>query len=44
MAETHVTRHHPPRAETRGFAEVYALVFGILLTAVGDRRLFRRST
>ena len=32
MAETQVTRHHPTRTETRGFAEVYALVSGILLT------------
>jgi hypothetical protein len=35
VAETHVTHHHPTRAETPGFAEVYALVIGILLTAVG---------
>jgi Domain of unknown function (DUF4383) len=35
VAETHVTHHHPTRAETRGFAEVYALVVGILLTVIG---------
>ena len=35
MADPQVTRHHPTRAETRGFAEVYALVFGILLTVIG---------
>jgi len=35
MADPHVTRHHPTRAETRGFAEVYALVLGILLTVIG---------
>jgi len=35
MAETHVTHHHPTRAETRGFAEFYALVVGILLTVIG---------
>ena len=35
MAETRVTHHHPTRAETRGFAEFYALVVGILLTVIG---------
>src|SRR4051794_15860301 len=40
MADPRVTRHHPTRAETRGFADVYALVLGILLTVIGLRGFF----
>src|SRR3954465_11945413 len=36
MAESdHVMRHHPTRAETRGWSEHYALIVGGLLTIIG---------
>jgi hypothetical protein len=37
---SHVTHHHATRAETRGFAQLYALVIGGLLTVVGIAGFF----